>query len=1296
MTKSLQRTEKIRLKRFVEERFSFDELKALAFDLYLDWMLLPHETIAEFVRELIAYFERLNELSCLIEEIQKQRPDDFLNDLLKKLPLCHEEDQNNKFEEDQHNKIQTLLRKAQSALAAGFFDEAVDYLIRALEINPYDERIIQRLTEVRLSKRRDRSKRLVHEGHSALNVGDFVEAKRLAQEALDSDQDNEAAFDLLTNAHIQQEKSVHDTASFASLEQVQVKTGRVVGLPTPPHSFKALDLADQTAQSEEVSILINKAISALNVEMFTEATALLRQALSLDPENIQAKETLQRTERKYKASLLKRVEEHIETGRTVLTQERYQEATVQFEQAIKLSQEHPEIAQYAATQKVSDKLETSRRLLALRKSLEYASRLLRNGEYDAAHQELAAYDEEPKAEVFHQKIEEVKKNKMLGQQALDNGHFRDATQYLEAARLAAPRDREIQQLWQQGRVRDLLSQAQLERDQESYDQALLILMQARALDPGNVDLISGINETKNLKKKQEMAASLVNQGREALRKGKHTQAISLFKQAMSSGLEAIIKVVSPLLDEAQQAAQATQQQRIEQLLTQGDEALAQGQLAQAEAFFQKASNLGVVFPELEANLYQATDRVYQYRNALGWQRIAEEALATGDYDLALEYLERIRQAGIPSLAVNRQALQTQAQIQEKLAQAEVWLAGTDFAKAVESLAWILERAPQHNEAIAMHNRAQIELAMITVRAEIDKGQLDRAETILKKAQRHYSDPTHTLAMLQKEIRRVREQKQQARSVFTIAQSAKAAGNYEEAQTYLKEAFEKDPDDPRIQAALVDLAQRRSDKQAAMMKLLLDAARRALAEENFALAATHCQRAQEVIAGDAELIALQEEIDSARNKVAYRQQFIQAGKEAMEIKDYAAAVASLEQALQMDPDHTEAKTLLAQVRAAQEKQEQIQSSLQIGNEALSNESFGLALAESAAIISIDASLRAGRQLQQKALAGLRRQVEEFLAVKEFEKAKGVLTRPLQIIPHNPILQTLREEINIQQGKHDQLQSLRSKIPFALTATEKRRLLDEAILLAPNDSILMEQRQQLIREEQTNVMIAVLQGHAQTYIEYHNYDLAEEKYRQAFDLAPVERKQEIEIWLNQVERQRKERAAELIREGRHARHQGQYEEAADHYRKAQRLAVESSMVTKIVDLLDEVKTDRENQDIVVSLLRLARQTRAGIVYEESPLEVYDNIADNLAKALQIIPGNPEALMLDEANETDRADCRKGLKARRDGRSFLREGNYQQAVTTLQESIDLFNKLNLDRERIISGEYLQLAKKKLEASL
>jgi len=79
---SSQLADQAYLRQFVVDHFSFDELRDLAFDLGIDYESLPHGTVQQFARELIAHLKRRNQLHSLVEEVVRRRPDHRLAQML--------------------------------------------------------------------------------------------------------------------------------------------------------------------------------------------------------------------------------------------------------------------------------------------------------------------------------------------------------------------------------------------------------------------------------------------------------------------------------------------------------------------------------------------------------------------------------------------------------------------------------------------------------------------------------------------------------------------------------------------------------------------------------------------------------------------------------------------------------------------------------------------------------------------------------------------------------------------------------------------------------------------------------------------------------------------------------------------------------------------------------------------------------------------------------------------------------------------------------------------------------------
>lgn len=77
------------LYQYLTEYFNLSELKELAFDLGVDYEMLPHSDYSTFARNLIGFFVRRGNLSCLVQEALRYRPDDSLKALLSQMSPCN-------------------------------------------------------------------------------------------------------------------------------------------------------------------------------------------------------------------------------------------------------------------------------------------------------------------------------------------------------------------------------------------------------------------------------------------------------------------------------------------------------------------------------------------------------------------------------------------------------------------------------------------------------------------------------------------------------------------------------------------------------------------------------------------------------------------------------------------------------------------------------------------------------------------------------------------------------------------------------------------------------------------------------------------------------------------------------------------------------------------------------------------------------------------------------------------------------------------------------------------------------
>lgn len=92
MNNDSQLLERAELHRILEGQFNLTELKNIAFYIGVDYEIFNQQSISDFARELILYCQRRGRLSCLVEELLKQRQNlvKKLADWLIKLSPCQD------------------------------------------------------------------------------------------------------------------------------------------------------------------------------------------------------------------------------------------------------------------------------------------------------------------------------------------------------------------------------------------------------------------------------------------------------------------------------------------------------------------------------------------------------------------------------------------------------------------------------------------------------------------------------------------------------------------------------------------------------------------------------------------------------------------------------------------------------------------------------------------------------------------------------------------------------------------------------------------------------------------------------------------------------------------------------------------------------------------------------------------------------------------------------------------------------------------------------------------------------
>ena len=85
---NLQPQDRSAITDFLVRRFSLDEIKAMAFNLGIDYENFPHDTKPNLSRELFVYCERTSQVGCLLTEVLKERADGTMGQLLANVGGC--------------------------------------------------------------------------------------------------------------------------------------------------------------------------------------------------------------------------------------------------------------------------------------------------------------------------------------------------------------------------------------------------------------------------------------------------------------------------------------------------------------------------------------------------------------------------------------------------------------------------------------------------------------------------------------------------------------------------------------------------------------------------------------------------------------------------------------------------------------------------------------------------------------------------------------------------------------------------------------------------------------------------------------------------------------------------------------------------------------------------------------------------------------------------------------------------------------------------------------------------------
>ncbi|MFQ5855713.1 MAG: tetratricopeptide repeat protein [Anaerolineae bacterium] len=661
-----------------------------------------------------------------------------------------------------------------------------------------------------------------------------------------------------------------------------------------------------------------------------------------------------------------------------------------------------------------------------------AEEALAAGDYAAAQHALRrARALEPSVPFLQERLQTVEAfqtHLATGEQSLKAGRFSEAATALEMLLNHMPQSPSIEQLW----VAAKLGQGETALERGAFAEARDAFDAVLERQPENEAAHAGLADVEERQQRIQQLESWLTQGRTAFHVGDYDKSLQCINAALE--LEPEHAEARQLLADVQQAQQAERARRVRRWLEKGHQAMAGGAYAEAIQCFEQAAALD---PESEANVLRARAEAAQAR-AEQFQALLHKAHAAfrgEDYDTAVQYFEEAvdlcpeildARRGL-TLARQRQAEVRAHEVQSLLATGRAALSAGNHEDALHHF----ERAASlgSDSEIAGY----IEKAF-QIRDLVQSAQAAEVRGDLQEALKYYTramdiDPLPGLeGQLARMRAEVRTATQEQVNWLIERATAHLESAPEQAVAWLEQARDLDPNHERV-AELLLTAQEHLRRRRLDLRRLLETGQAALYAGDGAAA----ERAF------TEALVLDPELEEARAGLPQAQQLrqhLQAAQRAAGGHDYEGAAAELWKALEIAPDsphvqqqwrHVQCEALLQRARQATDEGAHAEA-LALLDEALAlnpDHDAGHELKQ-----TVEADAEAARRAEEAAAHQARmQQVETLMADAEARIEAGDYAATLQAIesaielmPDNAELARRRREVIQQKARYDRARTL----------------------------------------------------------------------------------------------------------------------------------------------------------------------------------------------------------------------------------------------------------------------------------
>lgn len=821
------------------------------------------------------------------------------------------------------------------------------------------------------------------------------------------------------------------------------------------------------------------------------------------------------------------------------------------------------------------------------------------------------------------------------------------------------------------KVGQLLSTALGDRDRADYTACLRVTAEALALEPGHAEHLALQRWAQDTQRRIQQLNELMEQARQYVKQEEDSKALEVLDRALK--LEP--KHPETLELRSQAAERLARRRRFQELLAAARAHVRDKRYSDALFAALEGLDIEAEHSELKQIHQQASVAVERAHKVKDLLERAGHHHQQRQHEAALEIVEealKLDPGSEEALALQRAALEGRERRQRfeaLLVAARGHSKARNFAACVQATSEALELEPDHGEIRKLHDRASQELARLRtindllgiceglLNGEDFSGAMETADEILK------LEPGHTRAHeLQRRAAEQQELQQKFEELLVAARESVKTQDYEACYRSATQGLKIKPEHTELRK-LHERAFQALERQRGIQSAL-ERARRTLAAEKYeeSLAA-----AQEALALDGE----QQEARDLRRRASAGQErqnkiaeLLGTARELESQQKYQASREAITQALALKANHPAGLELLRRVEQAWQRQQRLADLLERAQNHLQAGDPGaaLALVEQALEIA-PAHTEAGNLNRVATEALMRRQkVDELLAAalgyckaQDYESCLQVSQEGLELDADNTELNRL---------KHDALQALDRKRQIDHLLAEGRQhfqkeefekamsQLSELLALEPQHAGALELRRAAAEAEDRRRKIEQLLAAAQRFDGVRDYEACQREASQGLKLAPDHAEFRELLERSQQGLQRLRKVSELLESARRAEKKQRLDQAV---KACNDLLVIEPGHAEAREILARASGELERQKRVGELLAAAQASNSS--------EDYEGCLQAAREGLKLQPDHAELRRLQDHSIQVLEQQRSVKELLAWARRQVRDHDYAKALQTLE---------------------------------